>query len=77
MDRTIEVTLWDRLPEGEDVFLGECSVDLQNAFETDRAVWLVISNIFHPFCSNERNSQAYFLFTHKEKFSFSIFLISF
>ncbi|XP_051157370.1 regulating synaptic membrane exocytosis protein 1 isoform X2 [Leptopilina boulardi] len=39
MDRTIEVNLWDRLPEGEDVFLGECTVDLQNAFETDRAVW--------------------------------------
>ncbi|XP_034941618.1 regulating synaptic membrane exocytosis protein 1 isoform X2 [Chelonus insularis] len=39
MDRTIEVTLWDCHPDGDNVFLGECAVDLQNAFETDREAW--------------------------------------
>ena len=38
MDRTIDVTLWDFLPDGESSYLGECSVDLQNAF-ADGAVW--------------------------------------
>ncbi|XP_044009202.1 regulating synaptic membrane exocytosis protein 1 isoform X2 [Aphidius gifuensis] len=39
MDKTIDLTLWDCTPDGENTFLGECVVVLQNAFETDRAVW--------------------------------------
>ncbi|XP_047349720.1 regulating synaptic membrane exocytosis protein 1 isoform X4 [Vespa velutina] len=39
MDRAIEVSLWDYSPEGDNVFLGECTVDLQKALENDRAVW--------------------------------------
>lgn len=39
MKRAIEVTLWDFCPDGDNVFLGECSVDLQRALENDRAVW--------------------------------------
>ncbi|KAF7398713.1 hypothetical protein HZH66_006610 [Vespula vulgaris] len=39
MDRAIEVSLWDYCPEGDNVFLGECTVDLQKALENDRAVW--------------------------------------
>ncbi|RLU20232.1 hypothetical protein DMN91_006839 [Ooceraea biroi] len=39
MERAIEVTLWDYCPEGDNVFLGECTVDVQRALENDRAVW--------------------------------------
>lgn len=39
IDRTIEVALWDLVPQTESVFLGECTVDLQKAFLDDRAVW--------------------------------------
>lgn len=39
MERTIEVTLWDYCPDGDNVFLGECSVNVQRALENDRAVW--------------------------------------
>ncbi|KAK1136531.1 hypothetical protein K0M31_001082 [Melipona bicolor] len=39
MNRAIEVTLWDFCPDGDNVFLGECTVDVQRALENDRAVW--------------------------------------
>lgn len=39
MERAIEVTLWDYCPEGDNVFLGESTVDVQRALENDRAVW--------------------------------------
>jgi C2 domain len=39
IDRSIELALWDLVPQTESVFLGECSVDLQKAFLDDRAVW--------------------------------------
>ncbi|XP_006608313.1 regulating synaptic membrane exocytosis protein 1 isoform X1 [Apis laboriosa] len=39
MKRAIEVTLWDFCPDGDNVFLGECTVDLERALENDRAVW--------------------------------------
>lgn len=39
MDRYIEIELWDLVPHGDPVFLGECNVDLQKAFLDDRAVW--------------------------------------
>jgi C2 domain len=39
IDRSIEVALWDLVPQTESVFLGECTVDLQRAFIDDRAVW--------------------------------------
>lgn len=39
MDRSIEIALWDLVPQTESVFLGECTVDLQKAFLDDRAVW--------------------------------------
>ncbi|XP_026667460.1 regulating synaptic membrane exocytosis protein 2 [Ceratina calcarata] len=39
MKRAIEVTLWDFCPDGDNVFLGECNVDVQGALEKDRAVW--------------------------------------
>ncbi|XP_043283808.1 regulating synaptic membrane exocytosis protein 1 isoform X2 [Venturia canescens] len=57
LDRTIDVTLWDCLPDGDTTYLGECSVDLQNAFETDRAVWYRLEDPRglrsgkSPFCS--------------------------
>nr|XP_012147152.1 PREDICTED: regulating synaptic membrane exocytosis protein 1 [Megachile rotundata] len=38
-ERSIEVTLWDFCPDGDNVFLGECTVDVQRALENDRAVW--------------------------------------
>ncbi|PBC31825.1 Regulating synaptic membrane exocytosis protein [Apis cerana cerana] len=41
MKRAIEVTLWDFCPDGDNVFLGECTVDLERALENDRAVWLL------------------------------------
>ncbi|XP_034194191.1 regulating synaptic membrane exocytosis protein fife isoform X2 [Osmia lignaria lignaria] len=37
--RSIEVTLWDFCPDGDNVFLGECSVDLEAALNNDRACW--------------------------------------
>ncbi|XP_025836691.1 regulating synaptic membrane exocytosis protein 2 [Agrilus planipennis] len=39
MERTLDVILWDLVPQNEPSFLGECSVDLQKAFLDDRAVW--------------------------------------
>ncbi|XP_031346559.1 regulating synaptic membrane exocytosis protein 1 isoform X2 [Photinus pyralis] len=39
MERTLDVTLWDLIPQNEQTFLGECCVDLQKAFLDDRAVW--------------------------------------
>ncbi|KAF5277056.1 hypothetical protein FQA39_LY06294 [Lamprigera yunnana] len=39
MERSLDITLWDLIPQTEPVFLGECSVDLQKAFLDDRAVW--------------------------------------
>lgn len=39
IDRSIEVALWDLIPQTDSVFLGECTVDLQKAFLDDRAVW--------------------------------------
>ncbi|XP_014478309.1 PREDICTED: regulating synaptic membrane exocytosis protein 1 isoform X2 [Dinoponera quadriceps] len=39
MERAIEVTLWDYCPDGDNVFLGECTVHVQRALENDRAVW--------------------------------------
>lgn len=39
IDRSIEIALWDLVPQTESVFLGECTVDLQKAFLDDRAVW--------------------------------------
>ncbi|XP_076244802.1 regulating synaptic membrane exocytosis protein fife isoform X2 [Calliopsis andreniformis] len=39
MKRAIEVTLWDFCPNADNVFLGECTVELQRALENDRAVW--------------------------------------
>lgn len=43
IERTIEVTLWDSQPDGENAFLGECVVNLETAIEADRAVWYDIS----------------------------------
>ncbi|XP_063976966.1 regulating synaptic membrane exocytosis protein 1 isoform X3 [Diachasmimorpha longicaudata] len=39
IERTIEVTLWDSQADGENIFLGECIVNLENAIEADRAIW--------------------------------------
>ncbi|KAL3285262.1 hypothetical protein HHI36_019372 [Cryptolaemus montrouzieri] len=39
MERILEITLWDLIPNNEHAFLGECSVDIQKAFLDDRAVW--------------------------------------
>nr|XP_018901825.1 PREDICTED: regulating synaptic membrane exocytosis protein 1 isoform X2 [Bemisia tabaci] len=39
MDKMVEVTLWDHRPDKEQVFLGECTVDLQKALLDDRPVW--------------------------------------
>lgn len=39
MDRTLEIELWDLVPQTESIFLGECNVELQKAFLDDRAVW--------------------------------------
>lgn len=39
IDRSIEVALWDLVPQTDSVFLGECTVGLQKAFLDDRAVW--------------------------------------
>lgn len=40
LDRCIEITLWDLVPQADAAFLGECNVDLQRAFLDDRAVWV-------------------------------------
>ncbi|CAO1399965.1 unnamed protein product [Diamesa serratosioi] len=40
LDRCIEITLWDLVPQTDATFLGECNVDLQRAFLEDRAVWV-------------------------------------
>ncbi|RZF47653.1 hypothetical protein LSTR_LSTR016970 [Laodelphax striatellus] len=39
MEKTVEVTLWDYRPDKEQVFLGECTVDIQKALLDDRPVW--------------------------------------
>lgn len=39
IDRSIEIALWDLVPQTESVFMGECTVDLQKAFLDDRALW--------------------------------------
>lgn len=39
MERALDVTLWDLVPQSEPTFMGECYVDLQKAFLDDRAVW--------------------------------------
>ncbi|KAG8301678.1 hypothetical protein J6590_047873 [Homalodisca vitripennis] len=39
MDKSIEVTLWDARPDKEQVFLGECSVDLTKSLVEDCPVW--------------------------------------
>ncbi|XP_014243367.1 regulating synaptic membrane exocytosis protein 1 isoform X2 [Cimex lectularius] len=39
MEKTIEVTLWDYKPDKEQVFLGECCVDLQKALLDENPVW--------------------------------------
>ncbi|XP_067643941.1 regulating synaptic membrane exocytosis protein 2 isoform X2 [Eurosta solidaginis] len=39
MDRYIDVQLWDLVPHTESIFLGECTVELQQAFIDDRAIW--------------------------------------
>ncbi|XP_011141417.2 regulating synaptic membrane exocytosis protein 2 isoform X3 [Harpegnathos saltator] len=39
MERAIEVTLWDYCPDGDNVFLGECTINVQRALENERAVW--------------------------------------
>ncbi|KAM7357284.1 regulating synaptic membrane exocytosis protein fife isoform 1-T16 [Cochliomyia hominivorax] len=39
MDRYIEIQLWDLVPHTESIFLGECSIELQQAFLDDRAIW--------------------------------------
>ncbi|XP_076669280.1 regulating synaptic membrane exocytosis protein fife isoform X3 [Andrena cerasifolii] len=57
MRRAIEVTLWDFCPDGDIVFLGECTVDLQRALENDRAVWYRLEDprgfrvCKSPYCS--------------------------
>ncbi|XP_054735167.1 regulating synaptic membrane exocytosis protein 2 [Anastrepha obliqua] len=39
MDRHIDIQLWDLVPHTESIFLGECNVNLQQAFLDDRAIW--------------------------------------
>nr|XP_024214691.1 regulating synaptic membrane exocytosis protein 1 isoform X3 [Halyomorpha halys] len=39
MEKSLEVTLWDFKPDKEQVFLGECCVDLQKALLDDNPVW--------------------------------------
>ncbi|XP_012344430.1 regulating synaptic membrane exocytosis protein 1 [Apis florea] len=57
MKRAIEVTLWDFCPDGDNVFLGECTVDLERALENDRAVWYRLEDprglraCKSPYCS--------------------------
>ncbi|XP_076751785.1 regulating synaptic membrane exocytosis protein fife isoform X2 [Xylocopa sonorina] len=57
MKRVIEVTLWDFCPDGDNVFLGECTVDVQRALETDREVWYRLEDprglrtCKSPYCS--------------------------
>ncbi|KAL2730232.1 regulating synaptic membrane exocytosis protein 2 isoform X1 [Vespula maculifrons] len=51
MDRAIEVSLWDYCPEGDNVFLGECTVDLQKALENDRADPRGLRSGKSPYCS--------------------------
>ncbi|XP_043252701.1 regulating synaptic membrane exocytosis protein 2 [Colletes gigas] len=57
LDSTIEVTLWDFCPDAESVFLGECTVDLEQALDNDRAVWYFLEDPHglrarkSPYCS--------------------------
>ncbi|KYN07025.1 Regulating synaptic membrane exocytosis protein 1 [Cyphomyrmex costatus] len=57
MERAIEVTLWDYCPDSDNVFLGECTVDVQRALENDRAVWYRLEDTRglrtgkSPYCS--------------------------
>ncbi|XP_017477821.1 PREDICTED: regulating synaptic membrane exocytosis protein 2-like [Rhagoletis zephyria] len=39
MDRYIDIQLWDLVPHTESIFLGECNIELQQAFIDDRAIW--------------------------------------
>ncbi|KAG5682039.1 hypothetical protein PVAND_011430 [Polypedilum vanderplanki] len=39
IDSTIEISLWDLIPQNDPLFLGECSVDLKDALINDRATW--------------------------------------
>ncbi|XP_023288605.1 regulating synaptic membrane exocytosis protein 1 [Orussus abietinus] len=39
MTRKIEVTLWDDCPDKDNVFLGECTVELKTALLDDGAIW--------------------------------------
>ncbi|XP_002035092.2 regulating synaptic membrane exocytosis protein 1 [Drosophila sechellia] len=39
MDRYIDIQLWDLVPHTESIFLGECSIELQQAFLDDQAIW--------------------------------------
>ncbi|XP_055909308.1 regulating synaptic membrane exocytosis protein 1 isoform X1 [Eupeodes corollae] len=39
MDRYIEIQLWDLVPHTESIFLGECNIEMQQAFLEDRALW--------------------------------------
>lgn len=39
MDRYIDIQLWDLVPHTESIFLGECNIELQQAFLDDHAIW--------------------------------------
>lgn len=39
MDRYIDIQLWDLVPHTESIFLGECNIELQQAFLDDRTLW--------------------------------------
>ncbi|ALC44692.1 CG43955 [Drosophila busckii] len=39
MDRYIDIHLWDLVPHTESIFLGECNIELQQAFLDDQAIW--------------------------------------
>ncbi|XP_017843098.2 regulating synaptic membrane exocytosis protein 2 isoform X2 [Drosophila busckii] len=39
MDRYIDIQLWDLVPHTESIFLGECNIELQQAFLDDQAIW--------------------------------------
>ncbi|XP_026849483.1 regulating synaptic membrane exocytosis protein 2 isoform X3 [Drosophila persimilis] len=45
MDRYIDIQLWDLVPHTESIFLGECSIELQQAFLDDQAIWCRLDDI--------------------------------
>ncbi|GAB0088539.1 regulating synaptic membrane exocytosis protein 1 [Sergentomyia squamirostris] len=45
--RVLDIALWDFVPYGENVFLGECSVDIEKAFLEDRAIWYRLQDPKH------------------------------